>query len=268
MCLIALARNIHPDYPLILLANREAVHTRPSQAAHWWTDFPQVFGGRDQVAGGSWLAVNRHGRIAAVLNLLEWPRSRRGTRSRGLLVNDCLVGNQATAECLAHICDSASGYAPFRLLVCDGLNAWLLDASQSNDVGHTHLATGLHIVTSLPGGAIPVRGQRLQHGFMSLLQQQTATLPALLDLLGPETADDRSTHTSLSEQTQSALFVTNDFFGTRATTVVGVDHHGAYHFHERTYDSRGKCIGEIGERFARASAPVYATRSETMGCHV
>ena len=68
MCLIAVAWKAHPRYPLILLGNRDEFHARPSVAADWWPEAPDVFGGRDLKAGGSWLGVSRGGRIAVVTN--------------------------------------------------------------------------------------------------------------------------------------------------------------------------------------------------------
>ena len=52
MCLIVFAWNAHPDYQLILAANRDEFHRRPTQDAHWWADLPQILAGRDLQAGG------------------------------------------------------------------------------------------------------------------------------------------------------------------------------------------------------------------------
>ena len=74
MCLVSVAFNAHPDYPLILIGNRDEYHARPSAAADWWDDPADVLGGRDLEAGGTWLAVNRQGRVGVVtlLALRDW----------------------------------------------------------------------------------------------------------------------------------------------------------------------------------------------------
>src|SRR5699024_5122083 len=92
MCLIVLAWQAHPRYDLIVAANRDEFHERPARAAHWWTDAPMVFGGRDERAGGAWCAVDRDGRFAAVTNVRE-PLAPGHLRSRGALVHDALVGS-------------------------------------------------------------------------------------------------------------------------------------------------------------------------------
>jgi len=100
MCVIYLAFETHPEHPLILLANRDEFYDRPSQAAHYWEDEPDIFAGRDLVGGGTWLGVSRTGRFAAVTNYRD-PAAPLGTRSRGELGSNFLRSHQTAAECLA-----------------------------------------------------------------------------------------------------------------------------------------------------------------------
>ena len=71
MCLILLAWKAHPDYPLVVAANRDEFYARPAKPLHWWDD-GQVLAGKDLQAGGTWLGVGRTGRLAA---LSEWVAS-------------------------------------------------------------------------------------------------------------------------------------------------------------------------------------------------
>ena len=64
MCLILLAWRAHPDYPLVVAANRDEFFARPAAEAGWWQDHPGVFAGRDREAGGTWLGLSRSGRFA------------------------------------------------------------------------------------------------------------------------------------------------------------------------------------------------------------
>src|SRR5882724_12046980 len=64
MCLILIALDSHPDYSLIVAANRDEFYDRPSAAAGLWSDSPEVLGGRDLKAGGTWLGIDRSGRFA------------------------------------------------------------------------------------------------------------------------------------------------------------------------------------------------------------
>lgn len=71
MCLIVAGWQVHPEFPLVVAANRDEFHARPTDGAAFWDDAPQIFGGRDRQAGGTWLAAHRDGRFAAVTNVRE-----------------------------------------------------------------------------------------------------------------------------------------------------------------------------------------------------
>ncbi|MEE4244881.1 MAG: NRDE family protein [Kangiellaceae bacterium] len=89
MCLISFALNQHPDYPLILIANRDEFLNRPTAPLHVWQDQSGIVGGRDNEAGGTWLAINKTGRWAALTNFRN-PSEPPAEHSRGALVVDCL----------------------------------------------------------------------------------------------------------------------------------------------------------------------------------
>ena len=72
MCLILLAWQTHTDYPLVVAANRDELVQRPWRApARHWRVQPDVIGGLDVTAGGTWLARSDRGVIAAVLNRIN-----------------------------------------------------------------------------------------------------------------------------------------------------------------------------------------------------
>jgi uncharacterized protein with NRDE domain len=95
MCLILLAWKVHPAYPLVVAANRDEFFVRPTAAATFWQDAPQVLAGRDLEAGGTWMGITRSGRFAALTNFRDPAQNRSGTPSRGALVAEFLAGNEA-----------------------------------------------------------------------------------------------------------------------------------------------------------------------------
>jgi uncharacterized protein with NRDE domain len=72
MCLIAVAWRAHPRYRLVMAANRDEFHARPTLPLAAWTDASAIVGGRDALHGGSWLAL-RGRRLAAVTNVRHLP---------------------------------------------------------------------------------------------------------------------------------------------------------------------------------------------------
>src|SRR6185295_2891966 len=103
MCLAVVALDVHPRFSLVVVANRDEAHARPTRAAHWWPRDagPPVFGGRDLAAGGTWLALARHGRWAFVTNVREPGRNDPAAPSRGALVLRVIDDPRPVAEALA-----------------------------------------------------------------------------------------------------------------------------------------------------------------------
>ncbi|EJD50514.1 DUF833-domain-containing protein [Auricularia subglabra TFB-10046 SS5] len=110
----------HPDYALVLGANRDEFLARPTEPAHFHAfgaPGDSVLAGRDVRAGGTWLGINRLGRIAALTNIREDPG--RYTTSRGELASSFLMERAARTadEHLADLAARPETYAGFNLLL-------------------------------------------------------------------------------------------------------------------------------------------------------
>jgi uncharacterized protein with NRDE domain len=84
MCLALLALATHPRYAVVIAANRDEYHARPTSAAHWWNE--GWLAGRDLTGGGTWLGRDSCGRWALVTNVREPLRQDPKAPSRGALV--------------------------------------------------------------------------------------------------------------------------------------------------------------------------------------
>jgi hypothetical protein len=149
MCTVVLLVRPGHAWPLILAANRDELGDRPSDApARHWPDRPEVVAGRDRLAGGSWLGVNDHGVVAAVLN-------RRGTlgpdptkRSRGELVLEALDHADAVAAAQALADLAPDSYRGFHLLVADNRDAYWLK-NECGRITVVELPPGFTMLTAL-----------------------------------------------------------------------------------------------------------------------
>ena len=113
------ALGVSRNYPLILAANRDEMHKRPSAPAEWWKDYPNILCARDLLAGGTWLGVNRQGQLATVTNLRQ-EADNQSTVSRGHLVSDYLA-TEGNAENFREKIDiEKKVFDPFNLLIFDG----------------------------------------------------------------------------------------------------------------------------------------------------
>ncbi|HUE95170.1 MAG TPA: NRDE family protein, partial [Longimicrobiaceae bacterium] len=124
MCLIVFAHDVHPEYRLILAANRDEFHDRPSTPLAVWDDAPDVIGGRDLRSGGTWLAVSRSGRWAAVTNFRDPAEFDRTGPSRGHLVADFVRGDDAPEPYLIGLRQRDTEYNGYNLVVGTEPEVW------------------------------------------------------------------------------------------------------------------------------------------------
>ena len=123
MCLIVLAWRAHPKFPLIVAANRDEFHARKAAPAAFWRDQPQILGGRDLQAMGTWMAVSRTGRFAAVTNY-RGAREPTAAESRGALVTGFLTNAALPAAYMSDVASRAAKYSGFNLLASDRKELW------------------------------------------------------------------------------------------------------------------------------------------------
>jgi uncharacterized protein with NRDE domain len=252
VCLIAIAWRQSARYPLVIAANRDEYHARPTQPAQEWPDAPGIFGGRDLRAGGSWMAFSAGGRLAAVTNVREAARKSEG-RSRGELVRDYLLnGAGAVAAAEALVDTRAAAYGPFNLLLSDG--EALVHVTNRPVPAWRRLQPGVHGVSN--GGLHPEwpkvrRLKREMQTFLGELEQRAwpPDSSSLFGVLGDSTAaaaselPDTGVGVELERQL-SPVFVTGDEYGTRASSVAMVAADGASLLIERNFGPAGLYLEE------------------------
>lgn len=239
MCLIAIAWQAHPEFPLIVAANRDEWRDRPALPAHWWSDHPDLLAGRDLQAGGTWMGVTRGGRFAAVTNFRE-PSERRTTAlSRGALVADFLQGRESPEEFLRALAGRAARYNGFNLLVGDAATL-LYFGSREGEV--RAVAPGVHALSN----------HLLDEPWPKVARAREATRDALgesggdvrlFDMLSDATpAPDAllpDTGVGLErERMLSSALIVGAGYGTRTSTVLRATRTTA-RFEERTRDASG-----------------------------
>lgn len=121
MCLIALAIDQDRRYPLVIATNRDEYFHRPASRLAWWT--PEsggsaILGGRDMLAGGTWLGMTTAGRLAMLTNVRE-PGVRADPKapSRGRIVPEWLAGHEAPDKFWMRT--ALSGHNGFNLIAAD-----------------------------------------------------------------------------------------------------------------------------------------------------
>jgi hypothetical protein len=139
MCTVVVSVDPGAEIPLILVGVRDEFTGRPwvSPAEHW----PGLVGGRDLLAGGTWLAVDPGaGRACALLNGHGVPAPEPIRRSRGEL--PLLVAGGGSPADL-----DLAGYDPFHLVLAEaaGARLWSWDGAALDG---TELPSGTHMIVN------------------------------------------------------------------------------------------------------------------------
>lgn len=241
VCLILFAVEARPDLPLVIAANRDELYSRPAAPAGPWPEAPQVIGGRDLEAGGSWLGITRSGRWAAVTNYHEAGAAPRpDAPSRGALVSDYLTGEASPAEYISSLKPSAQEFNGFNLLVGEpGEVRWFSNRAEDHALHNSVLAPGVY---GLSNHLLNTPWPKVVHGRSDLEQvlEKGASPDAVLETLLDETLADeadlpRTEAPKELERALSARFITAGDYGTRASTVIRIDRSGKALLMERTF---------------------------------
>ena len=254
MCLIAFAWSSHRRYPLVLIANRDELHSRPAAAAGFDPAAAQVYGGRDLERGGGWLQVSTQMRLATVTNVRAGPGAPEAARSRGWLVREFVRGDSEAVEYAAALEGIAAEHGRFNLLLWDG--AELVFASNHPRPTHSLVSPGLHAMSN---GAFDAPWPKSGHATRALdawlASAQSgwekigqAALTPLFHALADTTAapDEHLPDTGVGLALERALsppFVSGERYGTRCSSVVLIGH-DHFVFAERRFGPNAAPAGE------------------------
>jgi uncharacterized protein with NRDE domain len=261
MCLVLLVWCVHPQYPCLLAANRDELHARPTAAAGWWPDRPQILAGRDLAAGGTWLGLTRKGRFAALTNYRDPERRRVATRagvatpadampSRGTLVSAMLESGASVAECLAYLQGVGAQVNGFNLIFSDGEQLGIYESvpGSGRELGPGIYGLSNHLLDT-PWPKVRNAKSRLEESLL----QMTDTAPLLALLRDDRPAPDEDlpqTGIRLEwERLLSSAFVRAPDYGTRCSTIIRIDHRGRAYFDEWSWDSVGADNGRVSLQF-------------------
>jgi uncharacterized protein with NRDE domain len=195
MCLLVVMSRMRADLPLVVAANRDEFLARPTTAMTVLVDAPRIRGGRDLVAGGTWLAIHESGMVAGLTNV---PGARDPSlRSRGelplFLVGDGwgLAPRPRTAVARFAATHRPRDYSPCWLLVGDATSLFHVDMSAGDAPAVRELPPGLWILENRPLEPASVKARAVAR---ALDPTRAATLPpdallaALQQLLGSRAA--------------------------------------------------------------------------------
>ncbi|MBS0375869.1 MAG: NRDE family protein [Proteobacteria bacterium] len=244
MCLVALAWRPEDSTRLVLVGHRDEFHGRATAPMDWWPA-PPLLAGRDLVAGGTWLGVDRRGRFAVITNLRGAPLPP-AAPTRGSLIPRYLGGTQPPGAFVAALAAEARRYAGFSLLAGDAHELWYL--SNGDPAGPRSLAPGVHALSNGPLGADWPKVRRARERLAARLAAPLADAAELLPLLADRTPapDAELSDTGIgleAERRLSPPFIVDARYGTRAATALVLRRDGGEAL-ERSHAADGGIAGE------------------------
>lgn len=252
MCLVALALDQSRRFPLVLATNRDEFFKRPAARLGWWSPgagLPDILGGRDLEAGGTWLGLTTQGRLALITNVRDPSHKDTSAPSRGVIVPRWLAGDLTSDRFWMHT--ALSGHNGFNLIAADFQRGECFWASNL-DANPMRLERGLYGLSNAsldtPWPKVTALKDEVRDAIDTSESVDVLT-SRLFDALADRTpaADNHLPSTGISrelEKTLSSAFIrTADLsYGTRCTTIIvteRVNKRMVTHVLERTFSPTG-----------------------------
>ena len=269
MCLAIVAIDALPDWPLVIVANRDEFHAREASAAAPWHDASEVVAGRDLPAGGTWLGLTKQGRIALLTNYREPGLKNPQAPSRGRLVENYLRGDMTAADYAQAIGERTREHNGFNLLLADEAGVWYA-SNRSRDTG-----------TRLPPGIVGLSNALLDTPWPKLVRsraavgrhlgaQQTPDVDTLISIFQDRVPppDRELPDTGLGVERERRLacpFILDPQYGTRCTSVILRHARGHTLFYEQSYTPEGTPGGRSAWRIDRSAGIARIPTDQTLG---
>jgi uncharacterized protein with NRDE domain len=221
MCTIAILLEVVAGAPLVVAANRDEIYARPTRPPESLA--PHIAGGVDELSGGTWLAIHRDGRFAAVTNQRALAPVAPGLRSRGLAVRE-LVAAEDPESYVAAI--DPTHYASMNLVWGDARAVSIAYSRREGTLEIERLPRGVHVLCNdrLGADGFP-RGQRLRDAIARAELAWPAIVPALETALVDHTrVEPPSSHLppELAREL-TATCIHSPGYGTRSSTIFAAD---------------------------------------------
>ena len=237
MCLNIFSYKSHPDYKLIIAANRDEFYARKTEAADFRNDHPELLAGKDLEQGGTWLGITKTGKFSFITNYRDPKSFNKDAPSRGALVSDYLNGSLGPEQYLKSLGDTQR-YNGFNLVVGD-LTELCYFPNVENKI--RKLDRGFYAVSN---ALLDTPWKKLVTGknaVEAVISQQNFSAEELFSALHNEQKADDSELPQTGvpyeiEKLISSMFIKSETYGTVCSTVVLIDNDNRVQFFERTYN--------------------------------
>ncbi len=242
MCILNISYKTHPNYKMIIAANRDEFYSRPTAKASFWEDHPALLAGKDLHAGGTWLGITKTGKFSAITNYRSSAEYKKDAPSRGKLVIDFLAGTADPKDYAANLIKNGHLYNGFNLLFSDQSELYYFSNHTRESAMLSPGIYGLsnHLLDA-PWPKVEKSKQSFTKAIMHKNISDSDLFEILLDTSKPPDEELPDTGVGLElERVLSSVFVATPIYGTVSSTLIFISNKDEVRFIEKSLNSSSK----------------------------
>lgn len=240
MCLILFAFKSHPNYKLIVAANRDEFYNRKTAPAEYWEDHPGVLAGRDLEGMGTWMGMHTDGNVSMLTNYRDLANIKPAAPTRGKLVSNFLITKSRPSDYLDSIHPLSKSYNDYNLVLGTPDDLWYYSNVDRRKI---MLGSGVY---GLSNHLLDTAWPKVEMGKSQLHEAIGKENVNTEDLFRSLRSDHQAPDNQLPEtgvgiemeRMLSPMFIKSPKYGTRCSTVLTVDNQNKVCYIERSYDTR------------------------------
>ena len=243
MCVLAFSLGVLPDYPFVIVSNRDEFFNRKSVPTHYHGQKLQVLSGLEAEKGGTWLGITKTGRFAVITNYRDPSNVFDWAKSRGKLVLDFLHSDETVKEFIQSIESEFDEFNGYNLLLGElkELDFWYVSNVAKKAI---KVESGIHAISNAFLNSPWPKAELLKRSLGKELEKPEFSMDDLEGLIlnKQKFPLDDLPKTGVPpeiEEMLSSIFITSPAYGTVSSTIVVVDSKGKVDFRElvHTHDN-------------------------------
>jgi uncharacterized protein with NRDE domain len=234
MCIILFLYRVHPEYPLIVAANRDEFYERPAGKPQMLSDDPRSIGGLDLRDKGTWMGANDRGIVVGLTNQRTHQLPDPTLQSRGRVVREALRASSVEEILEPLLTIDPVQYNPFNLLFGDAERLFVAYARRDQArIAIENLHPGVYVLPNdrLGSAEFPKAARVQERAFEVSMQPWTHLRHSLVTILSdhdllpidaiPEPPID-SIFTRSWLQRLQAVCIHSESYGTCSSTLIAL----------------------------------------------
>ncbi len=242
MCLLLLSYKAHPNYKMIIAANRDEFYNRPTAPASFWKEHPDLLAGKDLKEGGTWLGITKRGEFAALTNYRNPANFIKDAPSRGKLVLDFLTGGDSPKNFVDALIKNGRLYNGFNLLLSYQSDLYYF-SNQTQKLAL--LSPGIYGLSNHILDTPWPKVEKSKASFMKVLNDENISASDIFDILSDTSKppDELLPDTGVGlaiERALSPVLIATALYGTRSSTVIFIKYTDEIKFIEKSLNTSTK----------------------------